>query len=754
MKMKKSKVSAAVSAVFAAALSISAHAAPPSGSPYFTDAQSTYTEDEALDIVSFVNAALCVIDNSRYDALVNQGWYNASISVDACFGQDGSSAGSATSGFWDVRLLSERLTQNSDHVVKGFLTDPEKPSERVHVHMIIDEAPSAAKPEGVWTMKLSLPGEGYDASPNAPQETIVFVSDGLVTGVFVEWFELEDGVEDRGLVEGYFRTVVENVTEEFPFKSGYLRDLEPGNDYEYSFASNAEYYCRKQITESGPGEEFCFSLDARLALQSGWSYRFYTEDGQPYPPETIGRSPFDVFTENNAKGWANPEGIWFSEARLASLSNGMTLTDRAGNSYTLQMWDFQVFKTLDPETRSFEQMQGTPLWIWGQLDTDLNGTGDGNHDQFVEVRWTGEGFEVFRFRNQDGEEFRTGNLPVWANDFNELNGEKGGSINDLQKLVTAGDRIYPWAPLLDSGVVIEVGGSNDKPVTLNRRARLTPGDLDGPVTFTCSNNCITPKSLLDYSSSPSNSPFVSQKTTYELRTEGVFVGDELLRWPADMPEDRVDWLNVWSDDNEYELQLGREIWNKTLGLLDSNGVPVEFAEPFYVEFNVPKRLEGSSFPDEFGGLTTLLRVTGAHVNILGDCYDRRTHKFPLDCSTADVDTGWSHHFIIPFDPNVGVVTIRDPGSEDDGKKLWVKWLDRDVVLSRVEIKEEQKADMVLGTVEFLDDWISNSAFGDFSDDPSVYNPANPDSAFYIGSWPTPEEWNEERRVIHGQVLGQ
>src|SRR5262245_13636093 len=74
------------------------YAAPPSGTPYFTDPQESHVEDATSRGIQQVNMITCLMNSMRPDALVNQGAYIALVDEAKCDPRARGSSGAASSG--------------------------------------------------------------------------------------------------------------------------------------------------------------------------------------------------------------------------------------------------------------------------------------------------------------------------------------------------------------------------------------------------------------------------------------------------------------------------------------------------------------------------------------------------------------------------------------------------------------------------------------------------------------------------------
>lgn len=779
MLSKKTILASAVFATFSISSAYADLGAPPAGSAYFIGQQQTYVDDKALDVVVFVNTLLCAMRNSLYDEMLNTGWYNALIDVNGCdsasiLAQSAQRPGQEAnqSGFFPVRIKSERLTNNSDHVIQMFVIDPEYPDDEAYVQMVIDEAPSAAKPEGVWTAYVSM----SDETKRRGLEPLTLLVSSNGREILILANQNGRKPDDIAQISSYFEnTVDDDLGQGLGSKRGLQQRLD--RDETMAFGSNNRSYCREE-----DGQRYCFDLNARVALQSSWKYQLYTLNGEPFEVSPGARDPFSIFDQNENRGWVDFNGVWFPDRVLATLESGDPITDALGTEFELVKWDF-VLSTRSTEVRPFEEISGLPIWRWGVI----KGSDSESHDQFIEFQWdnVAERVTITEYREEwHGERLRDGDLPKWASDFNrdQVSGE---ALWELLKLDYPSDSIHAWSPFDNGSVRI-----TDTSVVIERNDSLLPdySGLANDLVLNCNRACVTPQSLEAFGRGDTTWPFVDQPDdngnfpvlpdgdfgkwdvpgpgiNYTLTADGrlLYEGQE-IRWPADSSNARAgDWGNfpdgfglggdrglVSDDGSRYEISIGPNIWQKTYALREADGDVVKFADPIFVEYKVPE----TAFSSYYRGQTVRLRVVGSQIQIPGDCYDRTTHDFPVQCEGDGGDTGWAHHFIIPtYNPNNSnsvashsLVTVVDETGER-GESLWVKWLEREVVLQPTDLVP----DMTLGTPERLQSLIAASPYSDFHEDPFKYNPANRNSALWFGDWPSAAQWEEDVKVIHGRL---
>ena len=147
-----------------ALVGLSVQAAPTSGA-YITDPQSENTSDQAMREMVMPTSTLCVISNTRPDAMVNAGTYVALIDEKKCDTESMSSASNSTStsstgatSYTPISLTATRASSTAAQIVKGhaYLTTDEGPSVPVYIHMTQSEAGSSSAPNGVLTFNYAM----------------------------------------------------------------------------------------------------------------------------------------------------------------------------------------------------------------------------------------------------------------------------------------------------------------------------------------------------------------------------------------------------------------------------------------------------------------------------------------------------------------------------------------------------------------------------------------------------------------------
>ncbi len=296
-----------------------------SSAAYFTDTADVFVEERSVDALNIVNEILCMIGQTGYQDMVNQGNYKAMIDVSQCESRDAASSSNSknqSSGsnmpeyeFWTVN--STRQDNNSDHIVKVWVhesADEWEPEKIIHVRSIITEGVSDTNPYGLFTM--------YFKGVTANAGTQLFK--GLLKTV-----ESGGEIQVQFVDQGGFGTTLfqEAVTVARSDTSG---NTGSGTIYTYEYnafegttevtfdiAYSQDYFLR----EAQAGSTFC--LDRNDFNETVWRYGLYDSNGA----RVERTSGFPIKYTNGGStyhGWIGYWGLWFPDD--VTISDGDTVT--------------------------------------------------------------------------------------------------------------------------------------------------------------------------------------------------------------------------------------------------------------------------------------------------------------------------------------------------------------------------------------------------------------------------------------------
>lgn len=302
-------------------------------SDYVNDIPNVYVEERSVESFNIVNQILCMVAQTGYGAMVNQGPYKAQVDVKTCEGRDSASAGGQQTAdqasaanqpqyaMWTVD--SSRADDSSPHIVKAWVHEPAQenmnPEQLIYARVTIDEAVSADNPLGIFTLDF----EGHAATDGVPDPEVAFRGvleterDADSGRVFLKFFQAdqrsEPGVGDVSTTDQVLldrdgdgstgRGTLYN--EQSISAGGVLAEGVAGGTHTSTFdiAYNDNNFLRYDGTTSA-------CLDRKDFNASAWGYGLYDETGA----RVERNSGFPVQLTRGGQvyqGWVGYWGPWF-----------------------------------------------------------------------------------------------------------------------------------------------------------------------------------------------------------------------------------------------------------------------------------------------------------------------------------------------------------------------------------------------------------------------------------------------------------
>lgn len=515
------------SAALAAALLSTAavQAAPPSTSPYVTDPQNEYVQDETAQGIGSLNMVLCVIGSMDPGEMVNAGPYLALVDMNKCqSAKGGSSAASAGATNYANAVVNVTRVSNSDPMIaKVWLSLTEQGnSTNVFAYVSATQSPTAAPPYGAFRMDY-IGKMGANVGFNG-------YIDSTTPGV-IKFLETGANSSNTALAMSASSTTAGSGT---MFVGGNGGNGAPAT---FNFAYNSSYFHRND----GANDE-CFDRSKANASVAVWQYGTYNaNDGTRVDQVNPG---FAVLATDSAGtpyyGFANYWGINFQGLSIPDGSpvSGLTVTDqRPGNTtaYALSKIGGKLTKWTQVST-TLGAMDGIPF----TYEADLTGLTTGNNSVTGMNNWvmqwnsTGGNFTVVGIQNCANNSCVTSavspvatvtstafnSLPIsgWANSY-------GGNINipSTGSPHAAGDGVFYY-----------------------NQSTVIPGAA--ALTLYCLSQCPTAAQLAGYSTGGQPTPFANG------------TGSQWFSAP-----------NTGNSTVAYTFAAG--------GLLDANGTPVILENP-------------------------------------------------------------------------------------------------------------------------------------------------------------------------------
>jgi hypothetical protein len=365
-----------------------AAAAPPPTSPYVTDPQNLYVQDETAQGIGSLNMVLCVVGSMDPADMVNRGPYLALVDVNRCQGgKGGSSAASAGATDFANAVVNVTRASNSDPMIaKVWLSMTEQgESSNVYAYLSAAQSPATAPPYGAFRMDYI----GYKAGNVRFNGSVDSTTPGVIT-----FLETGQGSSNTALAMSASSTTSGSGTMLVGGNGG------GGGPVRFNFAYNPSYFHRSD----GTNDE-CFDRSLAKAAVAVWQYGTYNADdgtrvdqGNPGFPvlATYGGSPYYGF----ANYWGiNFQGLVIPDGHPVSV---LTVTDqRPGNttSYALSKVGGKLTKWAQVST-ILGALDGIPFTYGGDLTglTTGNGAVTGMNNWVMQWSSSGGNFTVVGFQ--------------------------------------------------------------------------------------------------------------------------------------------------------------------------------------------------------------------------------------------------------------------------------------------------------------------------------------------------------------------
>ncbi|MHB8477067.1 MAG: hypothetical protein ACYDBZ_12370 [Steroidobacteraceae bacterium] len=644
------------STILAAVLlaSAGAQAAPPSDSPYFTDPQNEYVQDETAQGIGSLNMVLCVIGSMDPGDMVNAGPYVALVDMNKCQSQKGgsSAASAGATNYANAVVSVTRVSNNDPMIAKVWLSMTEQGnSTSVYAYVSATQSPAAAPPYGVFRMD-------YIGKMNGSPDFNGYID--TTTPSVIKFLETGANSSNTALAMTASSTTAGSGTMFVGGNGG------NGNSAMFNFAYNSRNFHRND----GTNDE-CFDRSRANAAVAVWQYGTYNaKDGTRVDQANPG---FPVLAKDSAGtsyyGFANYWGINFQGLSIPDGSpvSGLTVTDqRPGKTtaYTLNKAGGKLTKWTQIAT-TLGTMDGIPF----TYGADLTGLTTGNSSVAGWNNWvmqwnsTGANFTIVGIQNCSNNSCVT------------------SAVSPVATLASTAFNSLPisgWADSYGGNINIPSTGSphaaGDAVFYYNQTA-VVPGSA--ALTLYCLSQCPTAAQLAGYSSTSLTTPFANgtgsqwfsapntlNTVTYTFALGGLLDGagasvvlEQASQYPsgsqyaqsgiqtgslftspltsANCPQGGPDaqagnLCEPASPATYYTWQTGPNQWNQSLWLTAAGNV-VPFDPPQNIAYTVPT---GAAY-GSYSGLPVLLQFNGFGnlEGIPGSCVNP-VNNAVVDCSTS------------------------------------------------------------------------------------------------------------------------
>jgi hypothetical protein len=320
---------------------------------YFTDMSKSHVFDPSMKVLSTVNEILCMLGQTAYRPMVNQGPYIAQVNEALCgsggdesSSDSGQSSGGDSEEFKNWVVDSSRTDNDSDHSVHVWVPqgdNPNEPAATIRVNWQIQQGVSDVNPFGVFNLDFAgVADDGGDVADPLFFGTLetLDVLDGFLGFSFYE--DHGDPTVDPGEF-GHAEVISANVNMFDDQSQGVARvqrtfreNFPPMGDSgmqveEFLIAYDQDHVLRNTIGEG----ETCLSRTA--FHENVWRYNLYYASGDQAGMRVERNGGFPVETEDGEHGYAGYYGIHFPPQ--VTLENGATLIRNqfgsAPETYTL-----------------------------------------------------------------------------------------------------------------------------------------------------------------------------------------------------------------------------------------------------------------------------------------------------------------------------------------------------------------------------------------------------------------------------------
>lgn len=604
------------------------------------DAKEIYVFDESGEFMQEFNDMLCLVGQTAYDILVNQGAYLALVEESHCDRSTNrtdenanQSGGSNASSFENWIAQSTRTDNSSPHLVTFWVTtndDPEAGGGNIYMEVEITGGKTSTNPFGLFSASF------WEYDERGAQQFKGRVDSGLTDVGFNELQMAVAGNEDEFSFNATMHTILtpgEGTDEGVALltKSGSDGSGNTMTDSVDVAFNNDHMLARFAGTEGS--RTVC--KDRNLFRKNVWSYNLYRADTGALVTLNSG---FPVQTSDGHWCHAGYYGIWCPDE--VSITSGMTVTDEDDNSYTVQVGSGRLIKRVRESV------------ALGDLDGDLFNLWQQETMKTLVVYWDANTEKLMA----------TGEEECGANGC-----EVTPYDSEIEVALTDGEWVNLYKPGLGPlDFEVPNGGlTNEFVAFIRRESFVKPGDSDlfpgggATATLQCVWDCPkAPVACGDLSSGdlflpeldPDATPYLYtfDADTYTLSREGSTVDatsctrdeNSFHSWgfqSGPMVLDSIDLggdiFGIWEDEIVAQWETGPNEWNRDVTLIDGDGNAVAFDPPLQILYEHPTL---GTFRLEYGGPGELWGIPWENVGE-GD-KNHSAARFTLTDRTALTDS--------------------------------------------------------------------------------------------------------------------
>jgi hypothetical protein len=642
-----------------------AQAAIPSSSPYVTDSQNLYVQDDTSQGISSLNMVLCVIGSMDPGDMVNLGPYIALVDVNRCQNKGGNDASAAGATNYASAVVSVTRASNSDPMIaKVWLSMTEQGNAtNVYAYLSATQSPGAAPPYGVFRMDYigQKNGQvGFNGYIDSQPGVIKF----LETGSNSSNTALAMTASSTTAGSGTMNVGGGSSTFNFAYDSGFFRRSDGSNDE-------------------------CFDRSKSNAQVSVWQYGTYNaNDGSRVDQAHPGFPIQATYGGASYYGFANYWGINFQGLAIPDGQPvaGLSVTDqRPGNTtaYSVSKVGGKLTQWTQ-QTVTLDAFSGVPFNFYGSFSAGQAGSLASPPSSSNWVMQWDKAIQAFW---------------VTGSESCSNNGCTLTALSPQVQVATSAFTNVPvggWSNSYGGNINIPPNGSmsahmNADPVNFYVQSTITPGTA--PLTLYCLNQCPTALSLAAFSSGGQpapwgngtdnqwfNAPSAANTVTYTFGSSGLQESGSpvILELASQYPsgssyaQNGIQTGNLFdtalascpsgypagsvcapaNPSTYYTWQTGPQQWNQSLWLTTGSNV-VPFDPPENIAYTVPA---GAAF-GSYAGLPILLQFNGFGnlYGIPGYCVS------PVDNSTVPC-TSNSRYVPMFSIPDGALMTLPSPST--------------------------------------------------------------------------------------------
>lgn len=638
-------------------LSMQALADVPSGSDYATDKTNKHVAERSAEMFSTVNEILCMLAQTRHDAMVNQGAYRALIDKGQCSSNaddpnaaasqaQNQSSGANAPDYEQWTVVSSRANNDSPQVVTFWVNEKAEGqgqgdgSKQIQARLSITTGSSDTNPIGIFTLNF----EGYpvDIDGNlGPQAVFTGFMDSTLLNEqpLLRFFNRQSRPDGMGGVSIMMERAA--LQKSGAGGSGQTDDGQAG----FAIAFDDNHFLRAPMVSGSidTNQKACYNRNS--FDESVWRYGLYDDttgariQRQSGFPIKVNQNSHDYF------GWVGYYGVWFQQD--VTINNGDTVFRQEPGSntstpYTVQKAGGKLFK-MTRKQLPLDDIGGIPL-NWGQCD--INGC---TQSQIV---WNKESatFQKIKVMLESNGEHQWQDVSpavdLTSADFNNM-----FDLNAFSESLGGSVRI----PLKnDSNQFLAPSATTS--VNLTLQAPVYPTTTGVPTALRCYDQCPDPSTintatafhqqgsatnysfdtsdmLLKEANVPAVMTAASDTLQFGLRSGPLFDPTaenlSLLACPWDANQTCA-WQAWQKLDEFYVWETGTKPWNQLTLLRDANNAILTFQPPLQLAYafaaDTSSVTPGVTAPPAGAKYSLQYEGVGNLHGIPGDCVDPETNQ--------------------------------------------------------------------------------------------------------------------------------